>query len=172
MFEESDFQILQPNTDGTMIAVKEPESLSNSEINDFFVDGFNNIWIGTQIGLNQLIKTTQNFTSVTKESRDIKGDNIRSIVIDQDETLWLAHEKGVDHLDKDYALIKQYTSDPTNKNSLLTEETDALEITSDGLVWAGSQYNGMTIIDPSKNKFLRFNRIEDEEYGADLNLAG
>ncbi len=172
MFEESDFQILQPNTDGTMIAVKEPESLPNSEINDFFVDDFNNIWIGTQVGLNQLIKTTQSFTSLTKEFGDIKGDNIRSVLLDRDETLWLAHEKGVDHLDKDYTLIKRYTSDPTNKNSLLTEETDALAITSDGMVWAGSQYNGMTIIDPAKNKFLRFNQIEDEQYGADLSLAG
>ncbi len=172
MFEERDFQILQPNTDGKMIVVKEPESLSNSEINDFFVDDFNNIWIGTQIGLNQLIKTTQNFTSLTKESGDIKGDNIRSVIIDSDETLWLAHEKGVDHIDKDHTLIKRYTSDPTNKNSLLTEETDALTITSDGMVWAGSQYNGMTIIDPSKNKFLRFNRIEDDQYGADLSLTG
>ena len=172
MFEDRDFQILQPNTEGTMTAVKEPESLSNSEINDFFIDDFNNIWIGTQIGLNQLIKTTQNFTSLTKESGGIKGDNIRSVIIDSDETLWLAHEKGVDHVDKDHTLIKRYTSDPTNKNSLLTEETDALAITSDGMVWAGSQYNGMTIIDPSKNKFLRFNRIEDEEYGADLNLEG
>ena len=108
MFEERDFQILQPNADGKMIVVKEPESLSNSEINDFFVDDFNNIWIGTQIGLNQLIKTTQNFTSLTKESGDIKGDNIRSVIIDSDETLWLAHEKGVDHIDKDHTLIKRY----------------------------------------------------------------
>ena len=54
MFEERDFQILQPNTDGKMIVVKEPESLSNSEINDFFVDDFNNIHIVISIWIRSI----------------------------------------------------------------------------------------------------------------------
>ena len=172
MFQEGDFQILQPNPEGALAAVKEPASISNAEINNFFVDSFENIWVGTQLGLNQLVKRTQNFTSLTRETSTIRGANVRSVVITQDETIWVSHEKGIDHLSKDYALLKKYTSDPTNKNSLLTEETNTLLVASDGLVWAASQYSGMTIIDPAKNKFTRFNTIEDEEYGSARSLAG
>ena len=64
MFQENDFQILQPTSEGTIVPAKEPESISNAEINNFFVDAFDNIWIGTQLGLNQLVKKTQNFTSL------------------------------------------------------------------------------------------------------------
>ena len=61
-----------------------------------------------------------------------------------------------------------YTSDPTNINSLLTEETNALAITADGRVWAASQFQGMTLIDPSKNKFKRFNKIIDHQSAVEL----
>ena len=172
MFQEEDFQILQPTSEGTIVPVKEPESISNAEINNFFVDGFDNIWIGTQLGLNQIVKKTQNFTSLTRETSTIRGANVRSIAISQDETIWISHEKGVDHLSKDYTLLKKYTSDPTNKNSLLTEETNALLVAQNGLIWAGSQYSGMTIIDPAANKFTRFNAIEDQQYGSARSLTG
>ena len=160
-FNETDFQLLQPNAEGVLIKVIEPESISNAEVNDLFIDDFKNIWVGTQMGLNHLIKSTKSFISFTPESSKIKGANIRSVKIAKDNSLWISHEKGLDHLSGNRELIKHYTSDPTNINSLLTEETNALAIATDGSVWAASQFQGMTSIDPLKNTFKRFNKIVD-----------
>ena len=113
------------------------------------------------MGLNHLIKSTKSFISFTPESSKIKGANIRSVKIAKDNSLWISHEKGLDHLSGNRELIKHYTSDPTNINSLLTEETNALAIATDGSVWAASQFQGMTSIDPLKNTFKRFNKIVD-----------
>ena len=168
LFNETDFQLLQPNTEGVLIKVVEPESISNAEVNDLFIDDFKNIWVGTQMGLNHLIKSTKSFVSFTSESSKIKGANIRSVKIAKDNSLWISHEKGLDHLSDNQNLIKHYTSDPTNINSLLTEETNALEITVDGRVWAASQFQGMTLIDPSKNQFKRYNKIIDHQSAVEL----
>ena len=168
LFNETDFQLLQPNSEGVLIKVIEPESISNADVNDLFIDDFNNIWVGTQMGLNHLIKSTKSFVSFTAEFSQIKGSNIRSIKIAKDNSLWISHEKGLDHLSDNQKLIKHYTSDPTNINSLLTEETNTLEITADGRIWAASQFQGMTLIDPSKNKFKRFNKIIDHQSAVEL----
>ncbi len=172
MFDDTDFTLLQPSADGSLTEVDEPQSIANANINDLFIDSHDNLWVGTQLGLNHLINTSQNFNSITKGPKQLKGENVRSVLIDDNENIWVSHEKGVDKLSKDLKLIKTYTSDPTNKNSLLSEETSALALTPDGLLWAGSQYEGLTIIDTKRNKFARFKAIEDDEVGGGINLTG
>ena len=172
LFNEEDFTLLQPNINGSLTKVIEPRSVANANINDLFIDDVDDIWVGTQLGLNHLVNTSQNFKSLTKGGKELKGDNIRSVLIDNSQNVWVSHEKGVDRLSTDLKLIKSYASDPTNKNSLLSEETGALAMTSGGLLWAGSQYEGLTVIDIKKNKFLRYSTIEDDEIGGGTNLTG
>ena len=93
-------------------------------------------------------------------------------MIDNNQNVWVSHEKGIDKLSIDLKPVKTYTSDPTNKNSLLSEETAALAMTSGGLLWAGSQYEGLTIINTKTNRFSRFNTIRDDEIGGGINLTG
>ena len=59
-----------------------------------------------------------------------------------DNSIWVAHENGVDQLSEDGQVIKQFTADPTNANSLLNKETGPLAILNDGRVWAASQSLG------------------------------
>ena len=172
MFDDTDFTLLQPSADGSLTEVDEPQSVANANINDLFIDSHDNLWVGTQLGLNHLINTSQNFNSITKGPKQLKGENVRSVLIDDNQNIWISHENGIDKLSKDMKPIKTYTSDPTNKNSLLSEETSALAITSDGLLWAGSQYEGLTIIDTKRNRFSRFNAIRDDEVGGGITLTG
>ena len=51
LFNENDFTLLQPNVSGSLIRVNEPQSIANASINDLFIDGDDNIWVGTQLSL-------------------------------------------------------------------------------------------------------------------------
>ena len=136
-------------------------NLPGKQIRNWHQDELGNIWVGTQMGLNQALKTTQNFSFIN-QSGQIKGNNIFSVNFDKDGFLWIAHENGLDKLSPNLKLIKSYNSDPTNPNSLLTSEIGNVIVYNDQ-VWAAGEYRGLTIIDKKKNKFYRFNGINNNK---------
>ena len=170
MSDNDDFyRIFSPDENGTLKEVlgdyNEKFSAVNTnlpgrKIRSWHQDDMGNVWIGTQMGLNQALKTTQNFSYVD-QSNSISGNNIFSADFDDKGYLWVSHENGLNKLNSNLELIKKYTSDPTNPNSLLTSEIGSILIDKD-IVWAAGEYRGLTVIDPKKKKFTRFNEIKND----------
>ena len=164
MYSEDEFSIYQPNSTGTMEIVEEPSLVEiNTQIKDLFVDDLNNLWVATQVGLNRLVQTTQNFTSYTPSSSALKGANIKSVKIAKDNSIWVAHEKGLDHLSSDYKLVKSYKANFGKKNSLISDETSALAFSPNDMIWVGSQLQGVTVINPKNNKLYQIRSIEEKD---------
>jgi len=124
-------------------------SLLSDNINDIFFDSNGTSWFATNKGISKL-----------KSSNDVfkikySVDNAHSISIARDNTLWFSHNKGVTAINNKGEQTN-YVSDPTNINSLLTNETGGILVTNKGLVWAASKYSGVTLINPGYNNFKRY----------------
>ena len=161
---DNNFKLLQPDKNGVLSETTEPSSFTNVKVNDLYFDEMNNMWVATRVGLNQKIKTTQNFIT----ENNLNGSNVSAVKIAPDNSIWAAHENGVDQLSEDGKLIKQFTADPTNANSLLNKETGPLAILNDGRVWAASQSLGATLINPTAKTYQRFYEFIDEISGTKL----
>jgi len=161
---DNNFKLLQPDKNGVLSETTEPSSFTNVKVNDLYFDEMNNMWVATRVGLNQKIKTTQNFIT----ENNLNGSNVSAVKIAPDNSIWAAHENGVDQLSEDGQVIKQFTADPTNANSLLNKETGPLAILNDGRVWAASQSLGATLINPTTKTYQRFYEFIDETSGSKL----
>ena len=161
---DDNFKLLQPDKNGVLSETTEPSSFTNVKVNDLHFDDMNNMWVATRVGLNQRIKTTQNFIT----ENNLTGSNVSAVKIAPDNSIWAAHENGVDQLSKDGQVIERFTADPTNANSLLNKETGPLAILHDGQVWAASQSLGATLINPITKTYQRFYEFIDETSGSIL----
>ena len=161
---DNNFKLLQPDKNGVLSETTEPSSFTNVKVNDLHFDEMNNMWVATRVGLNQKIKTTQNFIT----ENNLNGSNVSAVKIAPDNSIWAAHENGVDQLSEDGQVIKQFTADPTDANSLLNKETGPLAILNDGRVWAASQSLGATLINPTAKTYQRFYEFIDETSGSKL----
>ena len=161
---DNNFKLLQPDKNGILSETTEPSSFTNVKVNDLYFDEMNNMWAATRVGLNQRIKTTQNFIT----ENNLNGSNVSAVKIAPDNSIWAAHENGVDQLSEDGQVIERFTADPTNANSLLNKETGPLAILKDGRVWAASQSLGATLINPTAKTYQRFYEFIDETSGSKL----
>jgi len=161
---DNNFKLLQPDKNGVLSETTEPSSFTNVKVNDLYFDEMNNMWVATRVGLNQRIKTTRNFIT----ENNLTGSNVIAVKIAPDNSIWAAHENGIDQLSQDGQVIERFTADLTNANSLLNKETGPLAILHDGQVWAASQSLGATLINPITKTYQRFYEFIDETSGSIL----
>ncbi len=102
---EETFHFFHTATDST--------SLSSSYVMTIYEDNHNNIWIGTNNGLNLFNRETETFKDFTIND-GLASDHILSILEDGHGSLWLCTPKGIsrfNYLQRDYSgrpLIKNY----------------------------------------------------------------
>ena len=132
----------------------EEYSLLSDNINDIFFDSNGTSWFATNKGVSKLKSSNDVF------KLNYSVNNAHSISIARDNTLWFSHDNGVTSINNQGKEFK-YISNPTDVNSLLTNETEKILVTAKGLVWAASKYGGLTLIDPINNIFKRFEGDED-----------
>ena len=74
------------------------DSLINNDINCMIFDKFENLWIGTNIGLSKFNIKTNKFTSYTT-AEGLTNNFINSILLDDDNNLWISTNKGLNKFD-------------------------------------------------------------------------
>ncbi|WP_338358969.1 two-component regulator propeller domain-containing protein [Yeosuana marina] len=86
-------------------------SLSNNHINVIFEDSDNNLWIGTNNGVNLFRKNTNDFLAV--DVAPIKGGRnyITSFIEDNNKTVWVGTFGGVKRINKESYLLENISSD-------------------------------------------------------------
>ena len=128
---------------------KDLKSIGSNKINDILFDQKGNTWFATDKGISKLLNNSDIF------NLKWEATNANSISISRNNTVWFSHDNGVTAINNNEEETN-YVSDPTDVNSLLTNETGKILITKRGLVWAGSKYGGVTVIDPSNNNYIRY----------------
>lgn len=120
------------------------DSLINNDINCMIFDKFENLWIGTNIGLSKFNIKTNKFTSYTT-AEGLTNNFINSILLDDDNNLWISTNKGLNKFDIEKANIINFTKMDGiygyqfNINSSLKNK--------DGMMIFGST-NGITYFNP------------------------
>lgn len=76
----------------------DPGSLSFNSVKTIAVDSKNNVWIGTQYGLNKFDRKTKKFT-IYKESDGLANNFISGILIDENDNLWISTNYGISKFD-------------------------------------------------------------------------
>lgn len=119
-------------------------SLISNDINCMIFDKFENLWIGTNIGLSKLNIKTNKFTSYTT-AEGLTNNFINSILLDDDNNLWISTNKGLNKFDIEKENIINFTKMDGihgyqfNINSSLKNK--------DGMMIFGST-NGITYFNP------------------------
>ena len=128
------------------------QGLSNNYIFEICQDSFGFIWIGTSNGLCRY-DTKETFKKFTTDNSSLKSNNIRSLLADSKNQLWIGTRLGgVSCYNLTNGTWKTYINDPHNPKSLSNNEVLSLHEDSKGRIWVGTEF-GLNLFDPKTESF-------------------
>lgn len=137
-----------------------PNSISSDYVTDIFCDKQNQIWIATNGGGVNKVKTFKKFNSINKEfnSATQSVDNTISAVLVQDNEIWLGYYTGgINVYNEKGKKLRSYSYYPKNKNrNIGTGTIGGIIKDKDGIIWISSYFGGLQFLDKSKNKFIEY----------------
>jgi len=135
------------------------QGLNYFNANAIFQDRENNVWIGTDIGLNQY--HGERF-QIYDEADSLTNNLVWTTLCDRDGNVWLGTNDGISKISFSYSAInhkqhhtiKNYnTKDGLSSNVILSSFED-----SDGNLWFGTGFGGVCKFNKSTNKFETINK--------------
>jgi len=130
--------------------------LSGSNVRCFCEDKFNNLWIGTDNGLNKFDKEKNEFTHFF--DNEPAGFQVNSIKPDSAGSLWLGTADGLIYFDPVSKKQVKYPGNNTDSNSISSNNVTNVLITSDGTLWAGT-IAGLNRFNSARGSFERYVNI-------------
>jgi signal transduction histidine kinase/ligand-binding sensor domain-containing protein len=132
-------------------------SLSSNRVWSIAEDGENNLWIGTEEGLNKFDRQTETFTrffSVPNQIGTINHNRVRSLFRDHAGHVWIGTQEGFALYNMQTKLISRLVSHATDsvKKSIINRISED----HTGRIWIGTQENGLYIYDLTKNEVQRY----------------
>ncbi|PZX12966.1 two component regulator with propeller domain [Breznakibacter xylanolyticus] len=113
------------------------------------------MWFGVE-GSGLAMYDGRNFTLFSNDDNDstsLSNNFINSIVIDNQNRVWLATLHGLNCFDRDKNHFRRFIHSPDVASSIGGNYLTSSMLYSDGTVWVGSE-NGVSIFCPQKNAFL------------------
>jgi len=147
-------------------------SLFSNEILTLFVDSKGYVWVGTFHGLFRYNEKHDNFDHISFEIKNNNTANIPvySLIENTDSTLWIGTlSSGIFVYQYGKGIVKNYTHDAKNKQSLSSDFVFLLHTDSDKSIWIGTTDNGLDRYDKSTDSFFNTKPIEDVEYKQNVN---
>lgn len=137
----------------------DPYSLICQRIRWLYEDRQNNIWIGTEDGLNKLPKTKafQQFKYKPTRKNTLGGRVTSSIFEGRNNNLWVGFGgSGFDKIDLKTDRITHFKNRTETSNSLSTNDVISLIEDRNGIVWIATSNGGLNRYNPSTNTFKHF----------------
>lgn len=139
-------------------------SSSIRAVSSFAKDNNNNLWIGTHDGLFKYdIKTkeSEEYYHNPNNSNSLAGNLITSIVY-HDNFLWIAASGfGLDRFDIKNKTFTNFKNDQSNPYSLNLDVLLSLYLDESGILWIGTNGNGVDKLNPYLNNFTFFTQTEE-----------
>lgn len=137
-----------------------PNSISSNNISDIYEDSRDNLWIGTEKGLNILNRETGEFKRFLHNSEDpnsIGSNHITTIYEDQEGTLWVGTlGGGLNYYDYENQHFHNYLHSENDSGSIAENSVYAIWEDSDGSLWVGTSNKGLNLFDRSEDQFYRY----------------
>ena len=135
-----------------------PGLLTNNSINCLTDDNDNNLWIGTQEGLNVFNKKTGEMRQYTSPA--IPNNTVSCLLGTRDNTVWVGTDEGLCRYDATHDSLVVYDGALTG-GVLPRVAIKSLMEDADGDLWVGTWSNGLYRYAPKENKFYAYPRINE-----------
>ncbi len=124
-----------------------PTSLSDDQVISITEDKQNNIWVGTRNGGLNLYNASNNqflhFLHADKDKGSLINNHIRTLLVANDDNLWVGTQEGLSVLNTVSRKIISYTNDPWNKNSLSQNSIYCMYKDNAATIWVGTFFGGI-----------------------------
>jgi ligand-binding sensor domain-containing protein/serine phosphatase RsbU (regulator of sigma subunit)/PAS domain-containing protein len=127
-----------------------PENIKTSAVNAFFKDASGNFWLASAKGLHLFYRPRYYFLNAIS---GLNSDKITAIAVDDQRSLWIGTEKGVQKITRnnnDDVVI-------TNEDRISGVTISCIAKDAKGCLWFGTYSNGIIILDPVTGKIHDLN---------------
>ena len=100
-------------------------------------------WLGTPRGISKKIELVNIFSNLAKGY-----PGVEKIFVGKNKNVWFSSESGLHQFNQVGGLIKSFISDPTDANTILSNETGPFIIDNErNVIWAASKFSGLSKIE-------------------------
>lgn len=137
------------------------QGLSNSYIVGITQDKQGYMWFATESGLNRF--DGQNFRVYRKnaqKNKSINSNELNVVYADTiDNTVWIATQRtGLNAFDTKTEKFTYYTTDPSNPNSIATNDITNIHPATENRLWICTYHFGVDLMDKKTKTFKHFNQ--------------
>lgn len=126
-------------------------------VQDLLEDIHNNVLIATKndglLFLNSTTKTIQNYVTLAHQQKI--SENIRELMFDANNQLWIGTYNGL-HILKNNQILIDLKNDINNSKSLSKNSIKSILKDKKGSIWVGTYYGGLNIWDETNSNFINF----------------
>ena len=139
-------------------------SISDNIVRVIYQDSKQNIWIGTDKGLNKVLRNAQNnivgFKKYLNDTRDVNSlshNQVYAMCEDKSGKLWIGtNGGGLNIFDADDNSFTRYVHDPLDKRSLSYNEIRSIYKDKSGTIWIGSYGGGIDKVSRGTGEFILY----------------
>lgn len=132
-------------------------------------DKHGDIWFGTETsGLFRYSKQTgecKHYMHLDGDGQSLQSDWIKSILVRNDNTIWIGTRSGLSIFDDQQNSFKNYSHNPVDPNSLNDNTIWSFLQDNAGGVWVGTFAGGINIFYPGNNNFTNIGERIGTEMG-------
>jgi diguanylate cyclase (GGDEF)-like protein len=135
-------------------------SISDSVITSISEDSQNNLWVGTNVGLNLFNPKTEQFIRYRHQTGDINSlsdDAVRSIAEDSQGNIWVGtRDGGLNKFNPETESFKHYRHQANDSNSLSHDFVQDIFEDSRGVIWLATDGGGLNKFNAKTEQFIRY----------------
>ncbi|MCB0261467.1 MAG: hypothetical protein KDE62_17325, partial [Calditrichaeota bacterium] len=141
---------------------RDPNRLSSSEIRTFYEDRSGILWVSTVFdGLNYWDRKKWLFRGYRHDednAHSLGNDQVLAVYEDQDETVWIGTDNGLDRLDRHTREFKHYLHNPADPASLSANRVTAIgeDSSQSNKLWIGTWGGGLNEFDTHSGVFHHY----------------
>ena len=121
-------------------------------------DSNGKIWFTSEdYGIDRLDPVTgnlKNYRHIPADKKSLTSDYTIALLGDKDDTIWIGTDKGLNRYDPDHDWFDRFYIDPSKPENPLNNIITIIE-DSNGLLWTGSWYGGLSCFDKTKGQFIK-----------------
>ena len=155
----------------------DPKSLANNSVWAIAQDAKNQLWIGTNKGVDKYNPATGQFSHYMHNEADetsLSDNWVDDILIDNQGTIWVGTRGGgLNRLDANQRRFKRFMHQPSNPHSLSAQSITSLLEDTNGNIWIGTWGGGLNKFDPNTEQFVhyRFDKNDATSLGHDIVMS-